>query len=593
MSAPSATMRNPIAPLLHTVRHYSRAKFRKDFVAGLTVSVVELPQAMAYALIAGVPPQYGIYSSIIQGILGALLSSSDHLTTGPTNTQSLLIASAITATAVDPVARPETYLQLVFLLTLLKGIIQLSFWGFRFGELVQFISRSVIVGISAGAGVLIIVGQIGPMLGLELKGAATLPGVLGAFEKLLPHLWEINGYAVSITVGVIAISWGAKRVNRFVPGPLIAVVAATALVIVMGWQEKMPILKELPDTLPAFNLPTTGGLGIDAVYTLLPGALALALLGGIESIAIAKTIAARSGEQVVANQEFFAQGFKNTVTSFFQCIPGSASFTRSMLDYEAGAQTRFAAVMNALFVAVLFFLLADYAKNLPLAALAGVLIVIAFGLIDVAFFRRMWRADRSDAVVFAVTFLAVLLTRLEYAIFIGIFVNIAFYLRTSSRLHIAEMVQTEAGAFVERNIYDREGERRVVFLQLEGELYFAIADQLQDQLAAMRQTGVRVVILRLKRCHSIDGTVLDVLERFAIDMKRHNGWLLLCGVRPEAMKTIEGYGLDQTIGRDNIFPAERGVFVGAQKALQRARVLLDASIDTEELRREEEFAYDI
>ncbi len=592
MTAPSATYRTPLGPLLHTVRHYNASKFRRDLVAGLTVSVVELPQAMAYALIAGVPPQYGIYSSIIQGVLGALLSSSDHLTTGPTNTQSLLIASAAMP-LVDPHANPQTYLQIVFLLTLFKGLIQLSFWAFRFGELVQFISRSVIVGISAGAGVLIIVGQLAPMLGLNPMEKAHLPGILGAFERLGPHLNETNGYALATTLGVIAIAWGAKRINRFIPGPLIAVVASTAIVMGMGWQDRLPILHDLPHTLPHFNLPSTGGLGAETAYALIPGAMALALLGGIESVAIAKTIAARSGERIIANQEFFAQGFKNTVTSFFQCIPGSASFTRSALDYDAGAQTRFAAVMNAIFVGVLFFAMADYAKNLPLAALAGVLITIAIGLIDAKFFRRMWRADRSDAVVFVVTFLAVLFTRLEYAIFIGIFVNIAFFLRTSSRLHIAEMEQTETGAFVERNIYNREGERRVVFLQLEGELYFAIADQLQDQLAAARKSGVRVVILRLKRCHSIDGTVLDVLERFALDTHRHQGWLLLCGVRPEVMRTIEGYGLDQVIGRENIFPAERGIFVGAQKALTRARVLLGASIDTTELQHEEQFAYDI
>lgn len=593
MGISSASLRNPLAPLLHSARHYSVGKFRRDVVAGLTVSVVELPQAMAYALIAGVPPQYGIYSSIIQGVLGALFSSSDHLTTGPTNTQSLLIASAISATAVDPAGRPETYLQLVFLLSLLKGIIQLSFWGFHVGELVQFVSRAVIVGVSAGAGVLIIVGQIAPMLGLQLSGPATLPGILGAFERLIPRLGETNWHAVSITLAVVAIAWGARRINRFIPGPLVAVVAATLLVMLMGWQTKVPILHDLPDTLPQFTLPTPAGPGWDAVSLLLPGALALALLGGIESVAIAKTIAARSGERVEASQEFFAQGLTNAISSFFQCIPGSGSFTRSMLDFEAGAATRFAAVMNALFVGTLFFLLADYAKNLPMAALAGVLLVIAAGLIDVQFFRRVWRADRSDAIVFLVTFLAVLFTRLDYAIFIGIFVNIAFYLRTSSRLHIAEMVQTETGAFVERSIYDRTGERRVVFLQLEGELFFAIADQLQDQLTATRRSGVRVVILRLKRCHSIDGTVLDVLERFALDMRRHNGWLMLCGVRPEVMRTIEGYGLTQVVGRENIFPAERGVFVGAKKALDRARTLLGASIDMSELQEEEEFAYDI
>lgn len=580
----------PFGPALASTRGYTTGKFRRDLVAGLTVSVVELPQAMAYALIAGVPPQYGIYSSIIQGVLGALLSSSDHLTTGPTNTQSLLIASAVRP-LVAPDVRPEVYLALVFLLTVMKGLVQLTLWGLRAGELVQFISRSVLVGVSAGAGVLIIVGQAGPLIGVHAASVSSLPGVLGSIVSLSHAAGEVNWRAVAIAAGVIACCLLGRRLGRFVPGPLISVIAASVAVAVLGWADRVPVLGALPQTLPHLQLPGTGGLPWDVLYTLLPGAIALALLGGIESVAIAKTIAARSGECIVANQEFFAQGFKNTVTGFFQCIPGSASFTRSMLDYDAGAATRWAAVMNAAFVGVLYFALADFARYLPLAALAGVLVVIAVRLIDVAFLRRLARADRSDAFVLVVTFLAVLLSRLEFAIFVGIFVSIAFYLRTSSRLHIAEMEQTAGGAFVERAVYDRAGERRVAFLQLEGELFFAIADQLQDRLAAVRAGGVRVIILRLKRCHSIDGTVLDVLDRFAVDTRRSAGHVLLCGVRPEVMKTIQNYGLDRTIGRENIFAAESTLFSGARKALDRARDLLGHSIDTAEL--EGEFAYAI
>ena len=580
----------PFGPAIASTRGYTRSKFRRDLVAGLTVSVVELPQAMAYALIAGVPPQYGIYSSIIQGVLGALLSSSEHLTTGPTNTQSLLIASAVRP-LVAPDVRPEVYLALVFLLTLMKGLVQLTLWGLRAGELVQFISRSVLVGVSAGAGVLIIVGQAGPLIGVHAASVSSLPGVLGSIVSLSRAAGGINWRAAAIAGGVIICCVIGRRLGRFVPGPLIGVIAACAAVAVLNWADRVPVLGALPHTLPHFQSPSTGGMAWDVIYTLLPGAIALALLGGIESVAIAKTIAARSGERIDANQEFFAQGFKNATTSFFQCIPGSASFTRSMLDYDAGAQTRWAAVMNAVLVGVLYFALADFARYLPLAALAGVLVVIAARLIDVAFFRRLARADKSDAFVLVVTFLAVLLTRLEFAIFVGIFVNIAFYLRTSSRLHIAEMEQTAGGTFVERGVYDRAGERRVAFLQLEGELFFAIADQLQDQLTTIRSSGVRVIILRLKRCHSIDGTVLDVLERFVSDTRRGAGHVLLCGVRPEVMKTIENYGLDQTIGRENIFPAESMLFAGAKKALDRARGLLGHSIDIADL--EGEFAYDI
>jgi sulfate permease, SulP family len=325
--------------------------------------------------------------------------------------------------------------------------------------------------------------------------------------------------------------------------------------------------------------PINPFLGLEAAYALLPGALALALLGGIESIAIGKTIAARTGESIVANQEFFAQGLKNFLTSFFQCIPGSGSFTRSILDYEAGAETRFAAVMNAIFVGVIVLTLGRFATFIPLAALAAVLFVVAFGLIDWRYPLRVWRADRSDAVVFLVTALSTIFLPLEYAIFLGIFLNIAFYLRSSARLHIAEMIPTPAGSFVERPIFDEAGNRQVVFVQLEGELFFAVADDLHERLASLRRSDVRVVILRLKRTHSIDASVLYVLERFVRDMHAANKHVLLCGIRDEVRHALVGYGLIRLIGRDNVFQAGGGVFTSAKRALSRARQLLDRPFD--------------
>jgi SulP family sulfate permease len=590
MISPGGSFINPLSPAIETFRHYNRHKLRKDITAGLTVSVVELPQAMAYALIAGVPVQYGIYSSVIQGVLGALLSSSEHLTTGPTNTQSLLIAAAVTRLASPH--DPGVYLPIVFTLTFLKGIIQLGFWGLRFGDMVQFISRSVILGIATGAGVLIAVGQLANLLGVPREAESKLWGIAGDLARIAPHLNQINLLALAIGMATIVLIMTGRAVSRFIPGALIAVVLSAALVAVMGWDHRITVVGKLDVTLPKLVHPVWDR---DLLSNLFSGAMALALLGGIESIAIAKSIAARSGERINANQEFFAQGLKNTLTSFVQCIPGSASFTRSALDYEAGAETRVAAVLNAVFVGLMFFLFARYASYIPYAAMAGVLMVVAWGLLELGYFFRIYRADRSDALVFAVTFFSTILLPLQYAVFIGILLNIAFYLRTSSRLHIAEMIQTETGSFIERPIYDRAGERKIIFLQLEGELYFAIADQLQEQLSTIGRSGVRVVVMRLKRCHSIDATVLYVLDQFTADLKRRGGHVILCGVRPEALKVIRAYGLDRTIGTDNIFPSDSGIFTSAKKALARARQLVDTSIDASRFKIDEEgeLTYDI
>jgi SulP family sulfate permease len=567
----------PFLAPIETARRYSIRKLRRDLVAGLTVSVVEIPQAMAYALIAGVPPQYGIYTSVIQGIMGALLGSGEHLTTGPTNTQSLLIASAVTRLA-SPEGDPAMYLQLVFILTFLKGIIQLIFAAASLGNMVRYVSRSVIVGLSAGAGVLIAVGQLPNFLGIDVSQAPKhLPGVLGAFERLVPNLGQVNPRAVTLGAICLAIVLGVRMVSKLLPGALLAVVVAAIIVWLQGWDSALPIIGELPRGLPEFNPPE---LSWSRIETLLGGALALAMLGMLESVAIAKTIATHTGERIVPNQEFFAQGITNFVSSFFQCIPGSGSFTRSALDHAAGAETRFAAVYNGMFVGLIYLLFAGQAKYIPLTALAAVLLVIAYGLVDWGYIPRMLRSSRSDAVVCLITFLATLFVPLEYAIFIGIFLNIALYLRVASRLHMAEMVQTPgSGMFFERPIHDRSGHKQVMFLQVEGDLFFGVADELHDQLNQLQRGGVQIVILRLKRTHSLDATVLHVLEQFTRDMKSRGGHVILCGVRPQLMTTLRSYGLIHVIGKENVFEASMGVFTSAKRALQRAKELVGQSID--------------
>lgn len=580
----------PFAPPFETIRHYSLRKFRRDIIAGLTVSVVEVPQSMGYALIAGVPPQYGLYTSIIQGVVGALLSSSEHITTGPTNTQSLLIASAVARLAG---ADPTLYLHLVFMLTMLKGLLQLAFAAAQMGDMVRYVSRSVIVGVAAGAGVLILVGQLANFLGVPTDSTRHLPGVLGSIERMWPHIREINPHAVWIGALCIAIVLGAKWISPFAPGALLAMITGAVLVFALKLSGKVATVGVLPRGLPHFHAPWVSW---EMGEALIGGALALAILGMLESVAIAKAIAAHTGERISANQEFFAQGLKNFLTSFFQCIPGSASFTRSALDYAAGAETRFAAVFNAVFVGIFFFAFADIARFIPRASLAAVLIVIAIRLIDWRYFIRIARTHRGDAIVLAVTFLATIFAPLEYAIFIGIFLNIALYLRTASRLHVSEVIEESGGRFLERPLIDRAGNGAVTFVQIQGNLFFALADELQDRLATLSRGDVRVVILRLKYTLSIDSTVLHVLEQFVREMKNSHRYVVVCGIRPELMQTLVAYGLADLIGRDSLFETTEGVFQGAKKAIKRAQELVGRSVDSDVLEaalHEEALTYEI
>jgi SulP family sulfate permease len=586
----------PFKPPIETLRHYNLHKLRKDLLAGMTISVVEVPQSMAYAIIAGVPPQYGLYTSVIQGTIGALLSSSEHMTTGPTNTQSLLVASAMHR-LVDPTADPIHYLQLVFCLTLLKGLIQLAFAAAQMGNMVRYVSRSVIAGLVSGAGFLIFFGQLPAFLGIHSKLRTDLPGILGSISRFVHYRQEVNVRSILIGLSVIAITVGLRQISKLLPGALTGVVFAAGLIWLMGWTNAaVPLIDPLPPGFPHFHVPHMGWLEAESLFG---GALALAVIGMIESVAIAKSIASRTGEKIDPNQEFFAQGFKNSLSSFFQCIPGSGSFTRSALDYAAGAETRFAAVFNAFFVGCIFWFCADEARYIPRAALAGVLFVIAAGLVEWGYLPRVLKSSRPDALVCGITFAATLFVPLEYAIFIGVFLNIALYLRQASRLHVREMVQGQRdGPFQERELTDRSGGTQVMFLQVEGDLFFGVADELRDRLANLSREGsaVRAVVFRLRRTHSIDSTALYVLEQFTRDMQARRGHVILCGVSPELTPVLRNFGLLDLIGSENFFEGGLGVFASAKDALKRARQLVGVSIDIKSLTdalEDESWAYEI
>jgi len=560
-------------PVVQSARGYSPRKLRCDAQAGLTVAALELPQAMAYAVIAGVPPEYGIYTSIIQGVIGALLSSSNHLASGPTNTQSLLIASAATRLAGSD---PALYLQMVFGLAMIKGIIQLLFAAGGLGQMVRYVSRSVILGLMAGAGLLIAAGQLPVFLGLpgHASGQSSpLPGILGQIHVLVSQLGQINLKAVTIGLISLAIILGCRWLSRKLPGAILAVVLSAALVALLGWSSSdLSLVGAQPGKLPSFHIPD---LTLEQTQQLFSGALALAILGMLESVAIVKSISSQTQERINPNREFFAQGISNFISSFFNGIPGSGSFTRSALNHAAGAQTRFAALLCAGFVALAYFMGSGLIQHLPMACLAAILLIIAFNLIQWREILRTVATNREDAIVCLTTLVATLIAPLEYAIFIGVFLNIALFVRRSSRLQMIQMVTTgpDHNQFIEEPIRDTQGQQSVLFLQMEGNLFFGVADELEDRLSRVAGQQVPVVIIRLKRTSAIDSTVLHVMEQFIRQMQSQNGHVLLCGVKPDLYAQLKAYGLVDLLGEKAVFPASHDVYSSARQALAYARTL--------------------
>lgn len=577
---------SPLRRSRDALQAYDRRTLRADLLAGLTVSVVAIPQAMAYALIAQVPAEYGLYTVIFHCLIGSMFNSQPLLSTGPTNTQALLIASITTRMVAPDLPEDQRiamFVQLAIVLSLVKGVIQIVLAEARLGNLVKFVSHSVIVGFSAGAGVLIAGGQIHSFLGFATQRTAEQwPGVVGIAQRLAPHLGEISPWAVGVGLLSLAIVLGSRKLSRMFPGPLIAIVVAALCVFLFDLtHSELTRIRPLPDALPMPAAPNWSLL-FNRFDGVLSGAFALALMGMMEAYSVGKAIANKTNTSVSANQEMFSQGLTNFVGSFLNCIPGSGSFARSALNHYMGARTFLAGVFNGLFILIIFLLFAPAAQYIPMTAIAAILFVIAYGLIDFAYLRRVVRTSRADTWACLGTFVATLIFPLAYAVFVGIFLNIALYLRRSSTLHVAEMVRSPGGPFIERPLTDRTGRQKVTFLQVEGDLFFGVADDLQETLFKLANSpGLRCVILRMKRTHWIDTTVLTVLEQFVMQMRERGKHVVLCGLRENLHHRLQSFGLAQQVGEDNIFESSYGVFTSAKRAIQRAKVLVGSSIDAD------------
>jgi SulP family sulfate permease len=270
-------------------------------------------------------------------------------------------------------------------------------------------------------------------------------------------------------------------------------------------------------------------------------------------------------------------------------MPGSGSFTRSALQYAVGARTRVANLFCAAFNLIVFLLLYKEARFIPFATLAAIVFIVGATLIDWRNITRIMRTSRSEAIVCVITFLAALLLPLTYAIYVGVFLNLGLYIHQASHLHMTQMVPGQGSLFQERPLSDKAGQQSVVFLSLEGDLFFGVADELQDRFGDLgRSAEVRVVIFRLKRTHMIDSTVFNVFDLFAKAMQKRGGHVIFCGVKPELYRQMKNFGLVATVGDENIFPSQAGIFASAKEAIRRARFLVGSSIDADAILQEPE-----
>lgn len=558
-----------------SVGSYLKADMKADAVAGLTVAVMGVPQAMAYAVIAELPPVYGLYTAMITCVVAALFGSSNHLVTGPTNALCMVILS-LTAHL------PEKYgygaIEIVLLLTFLVGAIQLAFGLLRMGGVIRYVSHSVVIGFTAGAGILIAFNQVKNLIGVTFEERPER--FYEVVIQTIAHLPQTQPFPLIVGVLTIALVIYIPKLNHKLPGAFIAVVLTAAFSYFMGWhlpgmgEGKVEIVKDIepikasfsgifhiPELLvpPPFELTRELGLG----------AAALAVLGLIEAASIARAVAGQSGQRLDFNREFIGQGAGNIAGSFFSSFAGSGSFTRTAVCFKSGGRTRMAAIFSACWTALTILLLADVANYIPKASLAGILVVIAYTMIDKRRLAVTWKSSRHSRMVLFGTLGSTLVLPLEYAIFVGVTLSLFLLLRVTGETDLTQLVPRTDTGFDEVP-FERAAPSEVVTVNMEGDLYFAAAEDLDYKMLGCLTSKTRVVILRMKRLRAVGSTAMAILEHFWEILSKRDIHLVVCGIEDDLKSVMTKSGLRNQIGEQNIFYADNKLFQSTELALARA-----------------------
>ncbi|MBI5503177.1 MAG: SulP family inorganic anion transporter [Deltaproteobacteria bacterium] len=567
-----------LVPAVESLRRYSFAALRSDVVAGLTVATVAVPQGMAYALVAGVPVEHGLYTAIVMTAVGALFDSSRQLINGPTNAISIAVLSAV---AVVP---PEGRIQATVLLAFLVGSIQVAITLLRLGDLTRYISHSVILGFTLGAGSLLVLDQLRNLLGLSSMG--------DVHDPFLVRFWLTMTGGGPVHLATLAMGFGAiglvlalrafkSRVGwRLLPDLLLAVVAAAAACAWLGLDEQgVKVIGEIPASLPSFALPH---LDTPFLRPLSTSALAIATLGLLEAIAMAKAIAAHTRQKLDINQQCLSEGLANLSGSFFQCIPGSGSLTRSAINQQAGGLTQWSGVISALAVAAIVLAFGPYAHFIPKSALAGILMVSAWKMVDWKALRYYARTSRFDRVVIAITALAAVAISIEFCVLIGVFMSFLLAVPRAGRMLLTEFIVSADGVIHERMEEDVVCGRILIF-GLEGEMFFGAAASLEAHLETIEEridAGTRVVVLRMKRLRSPDAVCMHLLDEHLQRIEARGVHIIMVGVRNDMFGGLKRSGIAARIGADNIFREQPVRHTSTQKGIHHAYELVDEPCET-------------
>jgi len=549
LSMPEPGRLGRLVPVTHWLRHYPRPALRGDVTAGLTVAVMLVPQGMAYANLAGMPPVTGLYAAIVGIVAYAVFGTSGALAVGP-----VAITSLLTLSGLSSIVSPDdpSYPAVAGMLALAVGAILLVAGIARLGFLVNFLSHPVISGFTSAAAITIALSQVKDLLGVDIGRP---DGVVDTIRLTVAEMATANGWTVAIaTVSVVAL-WGGRRLAPRAPVPLVVLAAATLVTWGLSLTDRgVAVLGSVPTGLPAPRLPevTTSLVGDIA-----PVALAIAVIAYAEGVSVAKAIARRQRARIDANQELIATGAANVAASAFGGFPVAGGFSRTAVNNQAGARTPLASLITAVVLGVAVVWLTPALFYLPKAVLAAVVIVAVASLVDVADARETWRTRRSDFAALAVTFMATLVIGVEPGLAIGVVFSLVLFVYRSANPHATELGRV-SGSAEYRNVqrWSTRTDGRMVLLRVDGPLFFANTKFLTDRVAALLvdRPEVAWVVLDAAGIGDLDASGVHALEELDEDLSGAGVTLLMATVRGPVRDVMANAGLWEAMA-ERIYPS--------------------------------------
>ncbi|PKP13272.1 MAG: sodium-independent anion transporter [Bacteroidetes bacterium HGW-Bacteroidetes-3] len=528
-----------------------KSTWKDDLIAGITGTVIVIPQAVAFAMIAGLPPIYGFYTAMITPIIAALFGSSYHLISGPTTTSSIVVFAVISKFA-NPESELETFISLAIVLSFMAGVVKLVMGLAKMGKLVNFVSNSVVIGFAAGAGILIAFKQLKYVFGINVPTGSSFYEII---NYIISHITETNLYVLGVALGTLLIALLIRRFIKYLSRlyMLIAMILGSLLAISLGGSfHGIESVGNIPSHLPPFKIPN---FNFEDMRLLTSGAITLAILGLVEAVSIGRAIALHSHQKLDNNQEFIGQGLSNIISSFFSSYASSGSFTRSGVNYQAGAKTPFSAIISAIGLMLVILFFAKYASFLPKPAMGGIILLVGYNLIDFDHIKQIIKSSGREFIVFMVTLVGTLFLDLEIALFLGIIISLFFYLEKTSKPNIAVFGKNSEGKFV-NIIRDETAQEcpQLKMIRIDGSIYFGAVEAVSNYFADLYDKSDKIHLLVISNgINFIDLAGAEWITQEALKWQKRGGGIYFVGLKIISQDILEKGDFVKLIGKDHFF----------------------------------------